>query len=195
MIRSGFISILVPIPLHSGHAPWGALKENILGVNSWKLIPQSVHAKSSEYVFSYSMSSPSSFLLLNITVTRPSAKLQAVSTESDSLLWKSIPSLITSLSTIKSMLCLKVFASSISSSSSRISPSIRALTNPFFLKSSNMSLCSPFLSLITGAITWIFSPSPSSIIDSVICPMVWWETSFPQFGQCGIPILAYNKRK
>ena len=171
-IKSGSISIFVPIPLHSGHAPCGALNENIRGVNSWKLIPHSVHAKSSEYVFSYDDSFPSSSLLLNMTVTRPSAKLQAVSTESDNLLWKSIPSLMTSLSTTSSMLCLKFFPSSISSSRPLISPSTRTLTKPFFLKSSKISLCSPLRSFTTGASTCILVLSPSSIMDSVICPMV-----------------------
>ncbi len=33
-----------PIPVHSGHAPYGLLNENILGVNSGKLNPQSGQA-------------------------------------------------------------------------------------------------------------------------------------------------------
>ena len=134
-IRSGSISIFEPIPLHSGHAPCGALKENILGVSSSKFIPQSTQAKCSEYFFSYS-SSP----LSNKTVIRPSVNSAAVSNESTSLLLKSTSFLILSLSTTTSMLCLYVFASSMSSSRSLTSPSTRTLTKPLFLKSSRTSL-------------------------------------------------------
>ena len=44
IIKSSSIFITNPIPLHSGHAPNGLLNENILGVNSSKLMLQSGHA-------------------------------------------------------------------------------------------------------------------------------------------------------
>ena len=44
IIKSGSIFIRYPIPVHVGQAPNGLLKENILGDNSSKLIPQSGHA-------------------------------------------------------------------------------------------------------------------------------------------------------
>ena len=43
-IKSSSIFIKYPIPVHSGQAPNGLLNENILGVNSGKLNPQSGHA-------------------------------------------------------------------------------------------------------------------------------------------------------
>ena len=44
IIKSGSIFIRYPIPEHSGQAPNGLLKENILGDNSGKLNPQWGHA-------------------------------------------------------------------------------------------------------------------------------------------------------
>ncbi len=44
MIKSSSIFIKYPIPVHSGQAPKGLLKENILGDNSGKLNPQSGQA-------------------------------------------------------------------------------------------------------------------------------------------------------
>ena len=44
IIKSSSILIRYPSPKQSGHAPKGLLKENILGVNSSKLILQSGHA-------------------------------------------------------------------------------------------------------------------------------------------------------
>ncbi len=44
MIRSGSKYLFVPSPLHSGHAPWGLLKENIWGVSSGMLIPHLIQA-------------------------------------------------------------------------------------------------------------------------------------------------------
>ncbi|MNV90576.1 hypothetical protein D3C71_1849740 [compost metagenome] len=44
IILSGSIFKSSPNPVQSGHAPKGLLKENILGVNSSILIPQSGHA-------------------------------------------------------------------------------------------------------------------------------------------------------
>ena len=44
IIKSSSIFIKYPIPVQLGHAPKGLLKENILGVNSGKLNPQSGHA-------------------------------------------------------------------------------------------------------------------------------------------------------
>ena len=44
IIKSSSIFIKKPIPVHSSQAPIGLLKENIPGVNSSKLIPQSGQA-------------------------------------------------------------------------------------------------------------------------------------------------------
>ena len=44
IIKSSSIFIKYPIPVQVGHAPNGLLKENILGVNSGKLNPQSGQA-------------------------------------------------------------------------------------------------------------------------------------------------------
>ncbi len=46
--RSGSISQRVPMPPHSGQAPYGLLKENIRGETSGKEMPQSAHASRSE---------------------------------------------------------------------------------------------------------------------------------------------------
>ena len=94
-----------PNPLHSSHAPKGALNENILGDNSSIPIPWSGHANLVEY----SISSPS----IIWAITNPSDNLIAVSMESESL--PSIPSFTTILSTTTSMLCFLFLLSSISS--------------------------------------------------------------------------------
>src|SRR6267142_5266465 len=49
--RSGSITSREPIPPHSGHAPYGLLKENMRGDTSGKEIPHSAHASFSENVF------------------------------------------------------------------------------------------------------------------------------------------------
>ena len=116
---------------------------------------------------------------------------KAVSNESANLL--SIPSFIISLSTTMSMLCFFCLSRRISISEiSTVFPSILALTNPFFLASSNVFTYSPFRPLATGAIICILVRSGRLRTESTIWSMDWGEISFPQLGQCGTPILAYN---
>ena len=50
--------------------------------------------------------------------------------------------------------------------------------------------CSPFLPLTTGARIWILVRSGSSMMRSTIWSTVCLAISLPQFGQCGMPILA-----
>jgi hypothetical protein len=75
---SGSTSIVVPRPVHAGHAPCGLLNENMRGASSSKLIPQSTHAKCS-------LCSVSPFVLsgaLRVDADDAAAEFQAVSTES-----------------------------------------------------------------------------------------------------------------
>ena len=106
IIKSGSNSISVPSPSHFSHFPHGELNENNLGANSSMLTPQSGQAKCSLNRIS---SCPTTFM-----TTNPSAIFKAVSIDSANLL--SIPSLITSLSTTASILCLIFFSKLISSS-------------------------------------------------------------------------------
>ena len=48
MTRSGSISMRVPRPEHSGHIPWGELKEKSWGLGSGKEMPQWWQARCSE---------------------------------------------------------------------------------------------------------------------------------------------------
>lgn len=125
-------------------------------------------------------------------VTILSACFKAISTDSVNLLLMS--GLITSLSTIKSILCFFFLSILISSDSSIFSPSILALINPSFNKSWINFVYSPFLPRIIGAITWILVPSSNYIILSIIWSIVCFSIFLPQIGQYGTPILAYNKR-
>src|SRR5690348_3756020 len=64
MTRRGSISIFTPSPVHSGHAPYGELNENMRGASSSKLSPQCRHANFSEKLSSSSPSfaRPTTFL-------------------------------------------------------------------------------------------------------------------------------------
>ena len=161
--RFSSISSNVPRPSHVSHFPKGELNENIRGASSPILMPHSGHAK-------FSLKSMSS-LPITLTITSPSAIFNAVSIESASLLLISF--FITILSTTASIVCLTFFLSFISSSSiSNVSPSILALTKPFFLMSSSTFTCSPFLPLIMGASICIFVFSGRLIILSTITSTV-----------------------
>ena len=94
-----------------------------------------------------------------------------------------IPSLTTSLSTIISIVCLNVFLSFISSTSSVISPSILALTKPAFNAFASSFACSPFLPRTTGARIWNLVPSGKLKILSTIWSTVCCLISLPQTGQ------------
>ena len=120
--RVGSTSCFMPSPKHSGQAPNGELKENILGVSSGIVISQSGQA----YLVEYKVSTPS----ISIS-TMPSPTFIACSTESVSL--RSISSFTTKRSTMIEMLCLICLSSLMSSSRSLTSPSIFARTKPCFL--------------------------------------------------------------
>ena len=146
IIKSSSILYCIPNPLHSLHAPYGALNENILGSSSGSEKSQSGHAY-------FSLIKNSSFPTTSIN-TFPFDSLDAVSIDSYSL--DLIPSFIISLSITTSILCFFVFDSSIFSDRSYSSPSILILTYPSFLYSSSKSLNVPFSPCITGAIILIF---------------------------------------
>ena len=152
------------------------------------LIPQSGQAKFWEKL--------SSFPSTTSTVRSPSASCSAFSMESVSLRRRfSLSSWTTILSTMTSILCLIFLSSLISSESSYRLPSIRTRTYPARFARSNVFACSPFLPLTTGASIWSFVPSPRLIIWSHISSTVCLLISRPQFGQCGIPILAKRSLK
>ena len=102
--------------------------------------------------------------------TSPSASAIAVSTESVSRWRRS--SFITSRSTTTSIVCLNFLSSSISSSSSRCSPSTLTRVKPSPRSCSSRSRYSPLRSRTTGALTVNFVPSGSrriwSTIDSIV---------------------------
>lgn len=100
------ISLRKPSPPHSGHAPYGLLKEKSLGVNSSKDNSQSGQA----YFVEYNTSSPS-----KSAITSPSESLIAFSIASEIRLCA--PSLTTIRSMTTLMVCLMFLSSAISSSS------------------------------------------------------------------------------
>ena len=99
-------------------------------------------------------------------------------------------SFITSRSTTTSIVCFSFLSSSISSSSSRISPSTFTRVKPSPRSCSSRSLYSPLRSRTTGAFTVNFVRSGSrstwSTIASIDCPAI----GRPQMGQCGRPVRA-----
>ena len=163
---SGSTSKVEPSPVHSGHAPYGLLKENVRGSISGKLIPQSVQANFSEKIISLAFSAfsfwppASGFLAMPIAgcwmpitaVAIPFPIFNAISTESRMRgRSMSLPSANRSTTTsIECFLCLSNFLVS-ASSKSMISPFIRARINPPRFNSSNMPLCSPLVPRIKGA--------------------------------------------
>ncbi len=106
------------MPPQSGQAPYGLLNENMRGDTSGKEMPQAAQASRSENM----NDGPSG----TSTCTTPSASRSAVSSESA----RRPPrlSLTTSRSTTTSMVCFLVFASSMSSVSSRSCPLTRTRT-------------------------------------------------------------------
>ena len=187
MSRSGSTLWMKPRPLHSGQAPSGLLKENILGSSSSMLTPCSGHA--SDVLKVRSVCTPSGSMIS--TSTSPSPLAMASSQASESLLCT--PSLTLILSTTISMVCLYVFSSFISSSSRiLISPSTRALVKPSLRILSRTFSCWPLRALTTGAMTVSLLPAGSSMSVSTIWSTDWLVISLPQIGQCGMPILAYK---
>ena len=118
--RSGSISCCAPRPVHRGQAPCGELNEKIRGWSSGSETPCSGQANRSEKV----SSSPST---TSIT-TSPSASATAVSIDCASRVRRS--AFITSRSTTTSIVCLNFLSRTISSSSSRCSPSTFTRVKP-----------------------------------------------------------------
>ena len=130
--KSSDICNFTPNPLHSGHAPKGALKLNSLGSNSGREKSQCGHANFSDITISFELS-PNTLI-----ITFPSLNLVAASIDSNSLVL--IPSFITILSITTSISSFIFLSSVISSDRSTISLLILALIYPCFLKSSSKSL-------------------------------------------------------
>ncbi len=127
------------------------------------------------------------------TIISPSERAITFSIESVSRF--SIPCLTTRRSTTISILCFIFLSSLISSESSYILPSTWTLTYPLFLAFSKTLACSPFLPRTTGDKSCIFVLSGIESIWSTISSIVCLRISLPHFGQCGMPILAYSRRK
>ncbi len=180
-----------PRPWQRGHAPCGELKENTRGASSASDTPCSGHAKRSEKTSGGCSASPSRGTTW--ISTRPSATVRAVSTESVSRRRRS--SFITRRSTTTAMSCLNFLSSTMGSSSSRISPSMRARVKPSPRSVSSTSLNSPFLPRATGASTVKRVPSGSCMTCSTICSADCPAIGRPQIGQCGCPMRAKSRRR
>ena len=119
-MRSSSTSSFVPIPVHSGHAPNGELKENERGSNSSNERLQSWQARCSLNV--RSLSAPLASTKSRRTI--PEANLRAVSIES---VRRDLDSgLALKRSTTTSMVCFSCFFNFGASLKAMISPSIRA---------------------------------------------------------------------
>ena len=140
--RSGSISCVNPRPWQAGQAPCGLLKLKMRGSISGSEMPQWMQANFSLKV-SVRASSPASS-----TSTRPSARAAAVSTESVSR--RRRPSFMTSRSTTTAMSCLNFLSSSMSSSSSRTSPSTLTRVKPSARNCSKSLPYSPLRPRTTG---------------------------------------------
>ena len=152
---SSSTSNFVPIPVHSGHAPKGELKEKERGSNSSKESSQSWQAICSLYVFSFS-GSPA-LRSTKSKITKPFANRRAVSMESVRRDFES--ALTVNRSTTTSMVCFSVFLSFGISSMGYTTPSTRTREKPWTVKSLKRSTNSPLRARITGARTRNFIPS------------------------------------
>ena len=97
---------------------------------------------------------------------------------------------ITRRSTTTSIVCLNFLSRTISSSSSRCSPSTLTRVNPSRRSSSSTSRNSPLRSRTIGASTVNFVPSGSASTCSTIWSRLWPAIGRPQIGQCGRPTRA-----
>jgi hypothetical protein len=95
-----------------------------------------------------------------------------------------------SRSTTTSIVCLNFLSRTISSSSSRSSPSTFTRVNPSARSSSKTSLYSPLRSRTTGALTVNLMPSSSRSTWSTIASIDWPAIGRPQIGQWGRPTRA-----
>ncbi|MNI22352.1 hypothetical protein D3C73_759060 [compost metagenome] len=155
------------------------------GASSSMLNPHTGQAK-------LELNSSSSWPMMSTRICPPES-FSAVSRESVSRVCTS--SLITIRSTTTSMVCFLFFSSTISSVTSRSSPSTRTRTKPCFEISLNSPLCSPLRPEITGARICSRVFSGYCMIRSTICSTVWEVISMPWSGQCGCPIRANSSRR
>ena len=147
MMSSSSTSNFVPIPVHSGQAPKGELKEKERGSNSSKERLQSWQARCSLKVFSLSALFESTKSKMII----PEANRSAVSIESVNRLFDS--AFAVRRSTTTSMVCFSCFFNFGGSESEIVSPSTLAREYPCVTKSEKRSTNSPFRSRTTGAKT------------------------------------------
>ena len=123
----------------------------------------------------------------------PSAIFSAVSKDSASRCCRS--ALTLKRSTTASIVCFLRNSNSGGLSNSIIFPLTRALTNPWALRFSKTSLCSPLRSCTTGASSIILSPSGIANTASTIWLTVCAANACPCDGQRGSPALANNNLK
>ena len=166
--------------MQRGHAPCGELNEKMRGCSSGSETPWSGQANFSEK----SIGSPSTTSI----ATSPSASAAAVSTDCARRVRRS--AFITSRSTTTSIECLNFLSRTISSSSSRGSPSTFTREKPSARISSSTSRNSPLRSRTTGALTVNFVPSGSRSTWSTMFSRLWPAIGLPQIGQCGWPTRA-----
>jgi hypothetical protein len=95
-----------------------------------------------------------------------------------------------SRSTTTSIVCLNFLSRTMSSSSSRCSPSTFTRVKPSLRSSSKTSRYSPLRSRTTGALTVNFVPSGRRSTWSTIASIDWPAIGRPQTGQCGRPMRA-----
>ena len=185
--RSGSTSSCAPRPVQRGQAPCGELNEKTRGSSSASETPCSGHAKFSlKSIVSHPCRSTS-------IATSPAARPAAVSIDCASRWRRS--GFIASRSTTTSIVCLRFLSRTISSSSSRCSPSTLTRVKPSARSSSSTSLNSPLRSRTTGALTVNFVPSGSCSTWSTIDSCDWPAIGRPQTGQCGRPTRAYSRRR
>ena len=186
---------MVPSPWHSLHAPWGELKEKLLGSICGMSFPGwSGQTNASENLVSSPLSASRSII-------DPSPRFKHSSMESASLVRFGLlspslasRSLITMRSTIISMLCAFFGSSSISSSTVRICPSILIRTNPSRRILSSILMCDPFLPSTAGASRKIFFPCGIPAMVSTIWLGDCLESSLPHSMQCTLPALVQSRR-
>ena len=130
----------------------------------------------------------------SVSISRiPSASATAVSTESASRL--RVSGFITSRSTTTEMSCLNFLSRTMSSSSSRTSPSTFTRVKPSDRSSSNCLPYSPLRPRTIGAMTMNRVPSSRPMIWSMICSADCAAIGRPQLKQCGLPIRAHSRRR
>src|SRR3989344_439453 len=209
MILSGSIFCKWPKPLQVGQAPWGELKEKILGSISGRLKLQWWQAKCSEKRWSVSFWGWSGKFneasLISTAKANPSDNLRAASKLSE----RRFLSLSTSLaslacflvklkrSTTASMVWRLVLIKAGGLSKSKNLPSILTLTKPFLARLLKSWLNSPFLSRTTGD-RMINREGLVAVrlvrIKSLTRPAIWSSDclaiSRPQLAQWGWPIRA-----